>query len=95
MLDSDILNRNERLSPYGVYEITVGQLYEGLTLFYDDFKNKQLKLPAAIYVVKKQIKGASAEEIEAIMQWLRDDSKDFRKRFVIDKEGKKKFVAFP
>lgn len=95
MLDSDIINRNERLSPYGVYGITIGQLYEGLNLFYGDFKNKQLKLPVAIYVVKKQIKGASAEEIEAIVQWLRDDSKDFRKRFFIDKEGKKKFVAFP
>lgn len=95
ILDSEILSKNESLSKFGIYGITVGQIYESLNLFYNDFKNKQIKLYSAVHVVKKQITGASSEEIEAVVQWLRGGEKDFNKRFYIDKEGKKKYVAFP
>lgn len=95
ILDSEILSRNESLSKFGIYRITVGQVNEGLNLFYNDFKNKQIKLPSAAHVVKKQIEGASSEEIEALVQWLRGGGKDFTKRYYVDKEGKKKYATFP
>jgi len=95
LLDSQILSKNESSYKFGIYGITVGQLYEGLNLFFNDFKNKQIKLSLAIHVVKKQIEGASGEEIEALTQWLRGGGKDFSKRFYIDKEGKKMFISFP
>jgi len=94
-LDSVITNNNQGLYKFNVFNITIGQLNEGLDLFYNDFKNKQIKLSSAIYVVKKQIEGASVEEIDTLSQWLRGGSKDFSKRFYIDKEGKKKFISFP
>lgn len=95
LLDSQIISRNDGVSKYSIYGITTGQIFQGLNLFYEDFKNRQIKLPSAIYVIKKQITGASTEEIEALVQWLRGGGKDFSKRFYIDKEGKKKFVSFP
>lgn len=95
LLDSQRINKNDSLSKYSIYGITTGQIFQGLNLFYDDFKNRQIKLPVAIYVIKKQITGASAEEIEALVQWLRGSGQDFNKRFYIDKEGIKKFIVFP
>lgn len=85
---------NADLYRHMIIGITNGQIVEGLNLFYGDFKNKQIKLEDAIYVVKKQIKGGTAEEIEAILQYLRTD-KDFKKLFYTDKDGKKKYVRFP
>jgi hypothetical protein len=95
LLDSEIVSNNGNLSKFGVYEITTGQLYEGLNLFYNDFKNKQIMLYSAVYLVKRQIEGGSAEEVEGIVQWLRGGGKDIKKRFYVDKEGKKKYSTFP
>jgi hypothetical protein len=95
MLDSRITDKNASLSKFGIYQISVGQITDGLDLFYSDFKNKQIKLGSAIYVVKKQIEGSSSEEIEALVQWLRGGGTDFTKRYYIDKEGKKEYISFP
>jgi hypothetical protein len=80
---------------YGIYTVSVSQLVEGLNQFYKDFKNTQIKISDAIYVVKKQIRGASNEEIEAILQWLRGSKKDYSKRFYIDKNGRRQAAVFP
>ena len=85
---------NGELSRYAIIGITNGQLVEGLNTLYADFKNKQIKIKDALYAVRKQIKGASTEETEAILQYLRSD-KDRKKLFYIDKDGKKKYVSFP
>jgi hypothetical protein len=85
---------NDNLYRYAIIEITNGQLVEGLNLLFDDFKNKQIKVRDAIYVVKKQIKGASPEEIEATLQYLRAD-KDLKKLWYTDKDGGKKYLTFP
>ena len=85
---------NSSLFRYTIFGITNDQIVDGLELLYIDFKNRQIKLNDAIYVVKKQIKGASPEEVEAILQYLRAE-KDYKKLFYTDKEGKKKYVPFP
>lgn len=85
---------NASLYRYAIIEITNGQLVEGLNAFYSDFKNKQIKLSDAVYVVKKQVKGASAEDIETVLQFLRAD-KDYKKLTYTDKDGKKKWATFP
>ncbi len=95
LLDSQIISNTNSLLKWGVYDITVGQLNEGLNHLYSNFENKNLKIDAAIYVVKKQIKGASPEEIEAILEWLRGDMKDYRKLLYTDKQGKKKYAEYP
>jgi hypothetical protein len=95
LLDSQIISNTNALFKWGVYEITVSQLCEGLNLLYSDSENKNLKINAAIYVVKKQITGASPEEIEAILEWLRGDMKDYRKLLYTDKRGKRKYAEYP
>jgi len=76
---------------------TVGQIKDGLDVLYDDFKNRQILLADAFYVVKKQIGGSSPEEIETILQMLRSPDKHSKKSSLefIDKDGKKKTVEFP
>lgn len=95
LLDYEIVSRNQALDRYGIYGITNGQLQEGLNLFYSDFRNKQIKLFSALYLVKNQIKGTSSEEIEATIEWLRGGGRDFSKRFYFSKDGKKKYINFP
>ena len=85
---------NNQLVQYYLGKITVGQIINGLDVLYGDFKNKQIKLVYAVYIVKKQINGASSEEIEAILQYLRSNM-DSSKLYFIDKDGKKKKVDLP
>lgn len=94
LLGNQTNDTNISLSRYAIFQITNGQLVEGLNAFYGDFKNKQIKITDAVYVVKKQIKGASDEETEAVLQFLRAD-KDFKKLSYTDKDGKKKYASFP
>lgn len=86
---------NIGLSNYNIANITNGQIMDGLNIFYGDFKNRNIKLSDAIYVVRKQILGSSPEEIEAISQWLRSPDRDYTKRSYTDKDGKKKYATFP
>jgi hypothetical protein len=85
---------NMQLYKYAIIGITNGQIVDGLNILFTDFKNRQIKLDDAIYVIKKQIKGAPTEEIEAILQFLRAD-KDRNKLWYIDKGGKRKYILFP
>jgi hypothetical protein len=82
------------LGNYSVGNTTTGQISDGLDSFYGDFKNRKIKISDALYVVKKQIHGASSEEIEMLCQWLRSD-RDPGKRFYKDKDGKGKYITFP
>jgi len=95
LLEREYRNSRERLTHYNIIGITNGQIVDGLNLFYDDFRNRQIKLTDAIYVIKKQILGASKEEIEAITEWLRDPDRNYEKRRYKDKEGNLKFADWP
>ncbi|MGD0625712.1 MAG: hypothetical protein ABSB32_13450 [Thermodesulfobacteriota bacterium] len=82
------------LGKYYVADITLGQIVDGLNTFYGDFKNRRIRISDAVYVVKKQIQGASSEEIEVLCQWLRSD-RDAKKQFYKDKDGKMRYIPFP
>jgi hypothetical protein len=66
---------------------------DGLDALFEDFKNRAIKLTKAVYVVKKQIKGAPDEEVEAVLSWLR--SGDRARLWLKDKDGRLKAVTFP
>ena len=97
VLEYDRLSRNSTLLNHAITGITNGQIVEGLNQLYSDFKNRQINLREAIYVVKKQIKGASDEEIQTILEWLRTNSneRDFSKLYYKDKMGETKWAVFP
>lgn len=92
--------RNEILLRYCIIGISVGQIKDGLNLFYEDFKNRQIRLSLTIYVIRKQIEGSSNEEMEAIIQFLRRNFKEpwyggvpeFEYK---DKFGEKHNISFP
>lgn len=86
--------RNGQLVQYSFGGISPGQIIAGLDSLYGDFKNKQVMLILAVYIVKKQIAGASAEETEATLQYLRSNM-DSSKLYFTDKDGKKKMVILP
>jgi hypothetical protein len=61
------------LADYAVYEITVSDLSKGIDDFYKDSQNSKIPIADAIQVVKRQIKGASRDEIEKMLLYLRGD----------------------
>jgi len=73
---------------------TLGQVKEGLDILYADFKNRNILLTDAIFLVKRQITGSSPEEVEAITQWLRSPDRDSKigSFEFVDKDGKKQSV---
>lgn len=86
--------RNEGLLKFHILNITSGQIRDGLDKLYEDFKNRGIKISDAIYVVMKQIRGATEEEIEAILQYLRAE-KDYKKLKYINKSGNAEYITFP
>lgn len=62
---------NKKLSGYVLTGMTLQQMIDGLDSLYADFKNRNIPLVFAIYVVNKQIKGTSSNDIERILLWLR------------------------
>jgi hypothetical protein len=61
--------KTEELLP--VWNLTVGQITEGLDEFYKDYENKQILIKDAIYIICKEAKGESSEKIEREKQILR------------------------
>ena len=77
-------------------ELAVEQITSGLNILYQDFKNSNITIPDAIYVVKKQIKGLSSEDTEKILLYLRGGKKDQNLLKVMASEGKTvKELSFP
>lgn len=90
---------NSNLAGYVITGMTLGQLMDGINTLYLDFKNRSVPLVYAIYVVNKQIKGTSQDDIEKILLWLRSGGKwENKNKFltVKDTEGKViKTIIFP
>ncbi len=97
ILEFESKRNNVEINNFAILKISVSQIRDGLNLLYDDFKNRQILLVDAIYVVKKQINGSSNEEVEAVLQWLRSPDKKSKKGLpeFIEKDGTKKPVIFP
>ena len=90
--------RNDRLRKYRILNIKVGQLSEGLDKFYSDYRNYRIKIQQAIYIVVREIRGASPEEISAITEKLRsypDGVLGGTRINYIDKFGQKQSSEFP
>lgn len=90
---------NRNLAGYVITDMTLEQLIDGIDILYSDFKNRSVFLVDAIYVVNKQIKGTSQDDIEKILLWLRSGGKwENKDKFltVKDAEGKViKIISFP
>jgi hypothetical protein len=63
----------EGLRDYAIYEITVDQLSQGMDVLYKDPKNTRIPVADAVYAVKRQIQGASQEEMSFILINLRGE----------------------
>ena len=61
----------ETAESLSLYEITVGQIKDGLDAFYNDFSARKIKLVDAIYIVKMQINGLSPDLINAQIRYLK------------------------
>lgn len=68
--------KNDTLKRYCITDIPIGQIIDGLNVFYKDFKNRQIRLDLSVYIVRKQIEGASNQEIETILLFSRKTVKD-------------------
>jgi len=73
-----------------LFNITVGQLKDGLDEFYKDFSTRRIKIIDAIYVVKMQIEGKSPELIEAQILYLKRQPISNKELL----EATKKYVLF-
>lgn len=90
---------DKKLINYVINRVTLGQLIDGIDSLYLDFKNRNIPLVFAIYVVNKQIKGTSQDDIERILLWLRTGGKwENKDKFLTlkDSEGKViRIIDFP
>lgn len=89
-------SRNAILVTHTISDITIGQILAGLDLLYKDFRNVNIAIPDAIYVVKKQIEGLSDEDTEKILLYLRGGKSDVNMLRIKNTEGKIiRRLAFP
>jgi len=59
-------------STYDFDGIAMGQFVDGIDTFYKDFRNKQIEIGWAIQYVRDQVKGKSAQDLEAeVTLWRR------------------------
>jgi len=80
---------NKSLNEIALFEITVGQIKDGISDFYNDFSNRRIKIVDAIYVVKMQIEGDDPELIDSQIRYLKMQPID---KEVYDKCSKKYFA---
>lgn len=91
----ELINKElQRLKITGI-PVNIKQVVDGLDVLYEDYKNRNIQIAYAIHVVKKQIQGASEEEINAILEYLRGGMKDKSKLKYKDKTGKLQEAKFP
>ena len=64
-------NYLNQLQKYCLYNISVGQFIDGLDKFYQDFRNRDIRIGNAIYIVHRQIMGADDETIKRIIKYLK------------------------
>lgn len=64
----------KELIDFAVFDIPIGHLSKGMDELYSEPINKKIKLFDAVYAVKRQIKGASREEMERTLFYLRGES---------------------
>lgn len=51
--------------------VDLGDLIEGLNQFYKDFRNREIDVPAALFLVGLQISGGSDEEVQRLIVIMR------------------------
>lgn len=62
---------NDSVQNLCLYDITVGQIKDGIDTLYNDFSNRRIKVIDAVYVVKMQIEGKDPDLIQAQLRYLR------------------------
>lgn len=92
----EIKRMQDFLSDYSIPNITSGQIADGLDILYEDFKNRNILLVDAVYVIKRQITGSPPEDIERILLYLRSNRKEYKHLQVEDEKGKIiRIISFP
>jgi hypothetical protein len=87
-------DKEKDLTRYFIKGITSDQIVKGLDMLYRNQHHRNIKVVDAIYLVRKQLEGASPEEINATIEYLMS-GKDIKKLHYTDKEGKFQAVIFP
>lgn len=73
--DASTLLRSQKL--YSTYlkghfsELSAGQIIDGLNVFYRDFRNRNIEMPKAAWVVTHEVVGTPKLEVEATIEALR------------------------
>jgi hypothetical protein len=66
-----VKHTKDRLGMVQIVGITIGQIADGVDIYYNDFANRRIKIIDAIYVVKMQIEGQDPDLIQAQTRFLR------------------------
>ena len=59
------------LQDVSLFDITIGQIKDGIDAFYQDFGNRRIKIIDAVYVIKMQIEGKDPDWIQMQIRYLR------------------------
>jgi hypothetical protein len=87
-------DKEKDLARYFIKGVPSDQLVNGLDALYKNRHHRGIKVVDAIYLVRKQLEGASREEINATIEYL-ISGKDIKKLHYTDANGKFQAVIFP
>ncbi len=82
------------LARYFIKGLPSNKIVDGLDALYKNRHHRRIRVVDAVYLVRKQYEGASAEEILATIEYL-VSGKNIQKLHYKDKAGKFKAVTFP
>ncbi len=66
-----VIDSYGRMSAKYLKAVTAGQLCDGLTAFYEDYRNRSIVAPNAAWIVLNTIAGKSGKEIESMTESFR------------------------
>jgi hypothetical protein len=87
-------DKEKDLTRYFIKGFPSNQIVNGLDVLYKNHHHRRIKVVDAIYLVRKQLEGASTEEINATIEYL-ISGKNIKKLHYTDRDGKFQAVVFP
>jgi hypothetical protein len=91
-----VKERNRTLMKYLVRGVSNAQLKEGLDSIYADATIRQIAISDAIYLAKMKAFHAEKDEIDSVLQYLREGKKNPKRLKIENEKGELvKFIQFP
>lgn len=90
--------RNEQfndLKRFKLSALTMDELILGIDRFYGEYRNSAIKITDSFYFVKRKLEGTTDEELQAVLQHLRNPDTKAAEILFTDRRGEIGLATFP